>query len=297
MKNYRKKLISILGGTILFISVTFIGCTSADGTSDISSQETERNSTSSTNSKETAPEAEQHEEVEVKQSPDKYTWYIKDYVGKNVAAFGYTSMGGEKMDHYGEGYLKLILVNEDGSYIDINNKDELKKYVVTAQNLEPNTELKYTFEKDEEGEEGEEYSLVAYQNIEEIVLAVKEVGSDSAAKELTEITVSPDQYTWYIRDYVGRNLAFCGYTPMGGEYRDAYGASTIVFVLMPDDGIYIEPDDEETIKQYVVTGQSVAPNSELKLQLMTDENGEEYGNLVQSQNIQEIELYLSPVAE
>ena len=173
-------------------------------------------------------------------------------------------------------------------------KDELKKYVVTAQNLEPNTELKYTFEKDEEGEE---YSLVAYQNIEEIVLAVKEVGSDSVAKELTEITVSPDQYTWYIRDYVGRNLAFCGYTSMGGEYRDAYGASTIVFVLMPDDGTYIEPDDEETIKQYVVTGQSVAPNSELKLELMSDENGEEYGNLVESQNIQEIELYLSPVVE
>ena len=85
------------------------------------------------------------------------------------------------MDHYGEGYLKLILVNEDGSYIDISNEDELKKYVVTAQNLEPNTELKYTFEKDEEGEE---YSLVAYQNIEEIVLAVKEVGSDSVAKRV-----------------------------------------------------------------------------------------------------------------
>lgn len=293
MKNYRK-LISILGVTMLFISLTFVGCTSANGTSDISGQETEGNSTSSTNSEETAPEDEGHEEVEVKQSPDKYTWYIKDYVGKNVAAFGYTSMGGERMDHYGEGYLKLILVNEDGSYIDISNEDELKKYVVTAQNLEPNTELKYTFEKDEEGEE---YSLVAYQNIEEIVLAVKEVGSDSTAKELTEITVSPDQYTWYIRDYVGRNLAFCGYASMGGEYRDAYGASTIVFVLMSDDGTYIEPDDEETIKQYVVTGQSVAPNSELKLELMTDENGEEYGNLVQSQNIQEIELYLSPVVE
>ena len=84
---------------------------------------------------------------------------------------------------------------------------------------------------------------------------------------------------------------------MGGGYRDAYGASTIVFVLMPDDGTYIEPDDEETIKQYVVTGQSVAPDSELKLELMSDENGEEYGNLVESQNIQEIELYLSPVVE
>ena len=198
------------------------------------------------------------------------------------------------MDRYGEGYVKLILVNEDGSYIDINNEEDLKSYIVAAQNIKPNTELKYVFEKDEEGEE---YSLVSYQNIEEIVLAVKKLGSASTPKDLTEITVSPDQYTWYIRDYVGRNLSFCGYASMGGEYRDAYGASTIVFVLMPDDGTYIEPDDEEAIKRYVVTGQSVTPNTELKLELMTDENGEEYGNLVQSQNIQEIELYLSPVEE
>ena len=36
--------------------------------------------------------------VTIKTSPDKYTWYIKDYVGKNVASFGYTSMGGHRMD-------------------------------------------------------------------------------------------------------------------------------------------------------------------------------------------------------
>lgn len=289
MRNNRKLKV-ILGIALLFIPFTFVGC----ALSDISGQKTEEAGTSAVNGKETPSDNAQHKEVEVKQSPDKYTWYIKDYVGKNAAAFGYTSIGGDRMDHYGEGYLKLILVNEDGSYIDISNEEELKNYVVTAQNLEPNTELKYTFEKNEEGEE---YSLVEYQNIEEIVLAVKKVGSDANAKELTKITVSPDQYTWYIRDYVGRNLAFCGYDSLGGEYRDAYGAATVVFVLMPDDGTYIEPDDEEAIKQYVVTGQSVTPNSELKLELMTDDNGEEYGNLVQSQNIQEIELYLSPVME
>ncbi|OUP67226.1 hypothetical protein B5F13_00380 [Drancourtella sp. An177] len=288
-----KKIKTILGMALLFLSLTFVGCTSISGTSGVSGQETEKDSTSM-NKEEDAYEDEQHEEAEVMQSPDKYTWYIKDYVGKNVAAFGYTSMGGDRMDRYGEGYVKLILVNEDGSYIDINNEEDLKSYIVAAQNIKPNTELKYVFEKDEEGEE---YSLVSYQNIEEIVLAVKKLGSASTPKDLTEITVSPDQYTWYIRDYVGRNLSFCGYASMGGEYRDAYGASTIVFVLMPDDGTYIEPDDEEAIKRYVVTGQSVTPNTELKLELMTDENGEEYGNLVQSQNIQEIELYLSPVEE
>ena len=92
-----------------------------------------------------------HEEVSVKTSPDKYTWYVKDYVGKNVASLGYTSMGGDRMDSYGEGLLKLVLVNESGKYIDISNEDELKKYVVVAQNVKPNTEIKYTFETDENG--------------------------------------------------------------------------------------------------------------------------------------------------
>ena len=147
-----KKIKTILGMALLFLSLTFVGCTSISGTSGVSGQETEKDSTSM-NKEEDAYEDEQHEEAEVMQSPDKYTWYIKDYVGKNVAAFGYTSMGGDRMDRYGEGYVKLILVNEDGSYIDINNEEDLKSYIVAAQNIKPNTELKYVFEKDEEGEE------------------------------------------------------------------------------------------------------------------------------------------------
>lgn len=33
------------------------------------------------------------ESITIKNSPDKYTWYIKNYVGKNCASIGYTSMG------------------------------------------------------------------------------------------------------------------------------------------------------------------------------------------------------------
>ena len=55
-----------------------------------------------------------HEEVTIKTSPDKYTWYVKDYVGKNLASFGYTSLGGDRMDHYGEGYIELALINQSG---------------------------------------------------------------------------------------------------------------------------------------------------------------------------------------
>ena len=39
------------------------------------------------------------ETITIKDSPDKYTWYIKNYVGKNCASIGYTSMGGDRMDH------------------------------------------------------------------------------------------------------------------------------------------------------------------------------------------------------
>jgi len=289
MKNFRKL---VLGLTVLLTAFTFVGCTAAKEKTITENEETAEEGTSEA-SEETVSENGGHQPVDIKQSPDKYTWYIKDYVGKNAAAFGYTSMGGDRMDHYGEGYLKLILVNEDGTYIDISNEDDLKNYVVTAQNLAPNTELKYTFMEDESGEEYG--SLISYQNIEEIVLAVKEVRSKESSIKLTEIKVSPDQYTWYIRDYVGRNLSFCGYASMGGQYRDAYGASTVVFVIITEDGSYIEPDDKEALKKYVVTEQSVSPNTELKLEFLADENGKVYNSLVESQNIEEIELYVSLV--
>ena len=103
-------------------------------------------------------------------SPDKYTWYIRDYVGKNCASIGYTSMGGDRMEHYGAGYIELVLVTPDGSYIDIETDDDLKQYVVTGQSIAPNTELKFTFKKDDDGNEYE--NLVATQNYEEIVLCV-----------------------------------------------------------------------------------------------------------------------------
>lgn len=232
--------------------------------------------------------------VTIKNSPDKYTWYIKNYVGKNCASFGYTSMGGDRMDHYGAGYIELVLITPDGTYIDIETDDDLKQYVVTAQNYAPNTELKYVFDTDEDGNEYD--NLVQSQSIEEIVLCVKKVGSsEETSLGLTEITPSPDKYTWYIRDYTGRNLASCGYLSMGGNRMDHYGAGYIKFVIVPEDGSFIDPEDTELLKNYVITGQSVLPNTELKYVFDTDSEGNEYDNLVQSQNIEEIELMVKLV--
>lgn len=56
------------------------------------------------------------ESITIKDSPDKYTWYIKNYVGKNCASIGYTSMSGDRMDHYGAGYIELVMVTPDGAF-------------------------------------------------------------------------------------------------------------------------------------------------------------------------------------
>ena len=55
------------------------------------------------------------------------------------------------------------------------------------------------------------------------------------------------------------------------------------------------PVDTELLKNYVITGQSVSPNTELKYVFSTDSEGNEYDNLVQSQNIEEIEITVKPV--
>lgn len=291
MKNLRKikKVFAVLGVTT---SMLFINGCSGEKTLavDVGKQAASENDNAE---KKAVSDSAKHQPVQIKTSPDKYTWYIKDYVGKNVAAFGYTSLDGNRRDTYGGGTLKVVLVNDDGNYIDVSNDEDLKNYVVTSQNVEPNTELKFTFQKDESGKEYD--NLVDYQNIDEVVLYVTKVGSKSTSKELTKINSSPDKYTWYVKDYVGRNLKACGYVALNGSFRDAYGYGTVGFVITPDDGSYVEIGEGETLKNYIVVGQSVEPNSEIKLEFMKDNNGQEYDNLVNSQNINEIELYVSPI--
>lgn len=196
------------------------------------------------------------------------------------------------MDAYGSGLLELVFITPDGSYLDLD-EDTLKQYVVTAQNIVPNTELKLTFQKDSDGNEYD--NLVDTQTYEEIVLSIKKVNTqDSNNISLTEINPSPDKYTRYISDYTGRNLASCGYVSLGGNLMAKYGAAVITLVIVPDDGFFVDPKDEETLKNYVVTGQNVSPNTELKLEFETDSNGKEYDNLIALQNIEEIELNVKP---
>ena len=134
-------------------------------------------------------------------------------------------------------------------------RNEKDKYYVAAQNLEPNTEIKYTFQKDEEG--NDENGLISSQTVEEILLYVKEVGNtDDTEITLTPIQTAPDAYTYYIRDYVGRNLEECGYLSLAGDFRDAYGAATVKFVLIPEDGSYIDPTDYDVVYGYRIAARN-----------------------------------------
>lgn len=110
------------------------------------------------------------------------------------------------------------------------------------------------------------------------------------------INPSPDKYTFYLKDYVGKNCASLGIT-WGKTILDStgYGAGRMHLSLISTDGTYIDLEDEETLKKYYVTSQSIEPNTEIKLTFLTDDDGNEYDNLVDNQSIEEISLYVSPV--
>lgn len=98
-------------------------------------------------------------------------------------------------------------------YIDIEDESLLQQYIVTGQNLAPNTEMKYIFRTDSKGNE---YSnLIDFQSQRLIDLTVRRIdgtlAGDPIAFELIPINPAPDKYTCYIRNYVGKNVLSFGY--------------------------------------------------------------------------------------
>ena len=280
-----KKTIALLLAVVMLLSLVACGTAQPQSTAG----------QTGSNEKSDTPASNPFANVEIKTSPDKYTWYIKNYVGKNLASIGYTSMGGDRMDSYGNGYIQLILRTPNGEYVDIHNEDDLKNWRVIGQSLEPNTEIKYTYQVDSDGEEYD--NLIAYQNIEEIVLALAPVGGDADVPEMTAINTTADRYTLFIREYVGRNLTQCGYTSMGGDRMDAYGSAYVHLALVSTNGDFVDIQNEESMKNWVVVAQNIVPNTELKLTYQLDEDGNEYDNLISYQNIEEIVLAVAPVGE
>lgn len=218
-----------------------------------------------------------------------YSYEIRNYIGMNVASIG-ENKNNELVDKYGAGYLSIILVNNDGTFIDINDKEELKEYVVLSQSIKPNDPFINVMRRDSDWKPYT--SLVSYQNYQEIVLYVGKVNQeDNSGVVLTEINPVLDRHNYFIKDYVGRNLASFGET-ISGKRVDHYGVGEINLVFVTEDGEYIDSNSLSDLRQYYVEKQNVPANTELKYIYKTDSDGIEYNSLLKSQSIEEITLYV-----
>ena len=277
-----KKLRLSIPAIALALVMLLVGCTSATSTDGGASG----NSTSS------------QEPVQIKVSDDKHVFYVRNYVGLNCANIGYTTIRGERLDDYDNGrYLQIIFVAPDGTYLDILDEDQevLQQYKVSAQSVAPNTEVNCTYEIYSDGEESE-YS-VHVQSITQIVLAVDKVGENGNTADQTAIEPNTDQYACYVRDYTGRNLMACGYISAVGRLIDDYGCGCLVdMVIVPDDGSYVDPTDPDSLSQFYVTGQDIAPNTKIELTPATDSEGREYYSSLDYQSVESITLYVSRVS-
>ena len=109
----------------------------------------------------------------IKARNDKHIFYVRNYVDRNLASVGrYDSFYETLFDEYGKGKINLSVITQDGSYIDVTDKRTIGKYVVVSQDVKPNTELIYEFEKDSNGNERD---WLFSKNIEEINLVVKKI--------------------------------------------------------------------------------------------------------------------------
>lgn len=260
--------------------------------------------TGSTVAQNEAQKTESSAPVKIKSSDDPHIQYVKNYVGMNARQVGYTALDEMRHDRYGDGTLKIVFVTPDGSHIDLGSDEndwddsDLQDWKVVSQNLKPNTEFTYTFTNDSDGEDSddEDTSFVSTQTVDEIVLSLAKVGSTTnKSADLTKINPATDKYTYFIKDYVGRNLADCGYLSLANTFNDSYGPTYIKFDIVSEDGAYIDPTDSSALASYVVVSQNVAPNSEIKLVYSTDSNGEESSNLVSSKSIDSVALTVKKI--
>lgn len=236
-----------------------------------------------------------HKPSPVNASPDKYTYYIDDYVGLNLANVGYTSLGGDRLERYGSAVIEFCIVTPDGTYVDIEDDDEISKYIVVGQSIAPNSELKLIYRKDSNGNE---YSnLIEYQNIDVVDLYVARldgtISGDIIPYEPASVNLSPNKYSCYVRDYIGKNLALVGYTSLGGDRLDEYSAARVELCIVATDGTYIDIEDADLLQQYVVVAQNIAPNTEINLVHLKDSNGNEYSNLIDFQSVELIDLLVT----
>ena len=215
-----------------------------------------------------------------------FSYQIRNYIGKNAASIGKQTTD-YLVDEYGDGELRIVFVTENGLLI-CNNDEMKKKYVVVAQNLPEGTNLTVVNERSDDGEIYS--SLVSYQSYDEIMLYVAPLNDNSFKPKPIDIKPTLDRHIYHIRDYVGRNAASFGKKDVYDHRIDEYGYGEVQFSFAAEDSSFVDDSDLNVLKQYIVTNQDIAVNTDLAISYETDRYGNEYDSLVKSQNIEIITL-------
>ena len=206
-----------------------------------------------------------HTPETVKVSDDAHITYMKDYVGMNLANAAYWAPSGMMRIQYIASNMmaniEVLASTPDGKPIE---EDDMKNYYIVAQSIEPNSVISTSYSLDD----GEETKKVGHMTPSAIRFNVLPVGTEPTDEdlEITKINVSEDTNVEYIRDYRGLNLGMIGESyGFDNGVREDYSGATVMVIPNSSDGSYIDLSDEENLKNYVVIGQDVAPNSKMSV--------------------------------
>ena len=215
-----------------------------------------------------------------------HTYEIRNYVGRNVASIG-KMYGNNLVDEYGDAEVNLVYFTEDGMLVLPNDEETKKNYVVVSQNTESGSSITVVNEIDSDGEP---YSLVDYQSIDEIILYIAPINT-FFEPQITIIEPTLDKHKYHIKDYVGRNAASFG-DFYGNERVDKYNNVELRLSFVTEDGSYVDSTDLNELKNYIVVSQDIAPNTELLIEYDIDSRGNENNYLIEYQNYEEIILVI-----
>ena len=212
-----------------------------------------------------------------------HSYEIRNYIGKNVGAIG-KMYGKQLVDEYGDAEVNIVFFTEDGMLVLPDDDETKKNYVVVGQNINSGSKITVVNQRDSSGEIYD--NLVDFQSVDEIILYIAPLNT-TFEPVVTEIKPTLDRHKYHIKDYVGRNAASFGKC-YGSDRVDSYNEAELKLVFSSEDGSYIDSSDLNVLKNYIIVSQDIAPNTELLLEYSKDSNGEEYDNLIDNQNYEEI---------
>ena len=212
-----------------------------------------------------------------------HSYEVRNYVGKNVASIGKIN-GNKLVDEYGDAKVNLVFFTEDGMFVSLDDEDTKKNYVVVGQNTKSGSKITVVNQRDSSGKP---YStLVDYQSVDEIILYISPLNT-TFNPQITEIAPTLDKHKYHIKDYVGRNAASFGQY-YGSDRVDVYNNAKLKLSFSSVDESFVDSDDLNILKNYIIVSQDIAPNTELTIEYDKDSSGKEYDSLINSQKYEEI---------